>query len=199
MIARTRWRRLLAPAVVEAILLTMGVALALAAEQWRESRTHERQAMGAAVAIEEELAANRNAVAAAAAYHGSLLDSLRARAREGGPPPGPSLFHRGFVAPATVSTAAWQTASETGALEHLPHALVLQLSRTYGPQARYERQAEVAAGLVYQELYRGGLEGVTANHRNLGHLIGAFFYRERNLGTRYDSTLAALATHVKGH
>jgi hypothetical protein len=36
----TRWRRLLGPAVLEAVLLALGVALALAAEEWREGRQH---------------------------------------------------------------------------------------------------------------------------------------------------------------
>jgi hypothetical protein len=188
---RRHWRRLLIPAVLEAVLLTLGVALALAAEEWREGRQHRRQATAASLAITEEMRANRAAVAQSASYHASLLDSLRVRGSAGAAP-SPALFRRGFVSPAQLSSAAWQTAAETGALEHIPHALVLQLSETYGPQQRYERQAESVAGLIYGELYRGGAEGITANHRNLGHLIGAFLYRERLLVRRYDSTLAAL-------
>jgi hypothetical protein len=191
---RTRWRRLLGPAVLEAVLLTLGVALALAAEEWREGRANRRRAAGAASAIAEELATNRAAVASAAAYHGGLLDSMRARSEAGAAAPGAAFFRRGFIAPAALSSAAWQTASETGALEHLPHALVLRLSRTYAPQARYERQAEAVAGLVYGELYRGGAEGIAANHQNLGYLIGAFLYRERALLSHYDSAVAALST-----
>jgi hypothetical protein len=189
----TNWRRLLGPAVLEAVLLALGVALALAAEEWREGRANRQRAAGAVDAIAEEIATNRPAVMSAAAYHGGLLDSMRARAQTSAPAPGPAFFRRGFVAPAPLSSAAWQTASETGALEHLPHALVLRLSRTYAPQARYERQAEAVAGLVYSELYKSGVEGIASNHRNLGNLIGAFFYRERSLVTQYDSALTALA------
>lgn len=189
----TRWRRLLGPAVLEAMLLTLGVAVALAAEEWREGRANRRRADSAAQAIREELVTNRAAVASAAGYHAGLLDSLRARSN--GPAPGLGLFRRGFIAPAALSTAAWQTASETGALEHLPHGLVLRMSRAYSPQARYERQAETVAGLMYGELYRGGVEGIVANHRNLGNLVGAFLYRERALLQQYDSTLVALKAH----
>ena len=184
--------------MLEAALLTLGVALALAAEEWREGRANRRRAVGATSAIAEELATNRAAVASAAGYHAALLDSMRLRGERGAPAPGPAFFRRGFIAPAALSSAAWQTASETGALEHLPHALVLRLSRTYAPQARYERQAEAVAGLVYGELYRSGAEGIAANHRNLGHLIGAFLYRERALVTQYDSALTALSGHPVG-
>jgi hypothetical protein len=92
-----------------------------------------------------------------------------------------------------VGSSAWETAAETGALEHLPHDAVLRLSRVYGPQGRYERQAEIVGGLIYGELYRGGAGSVVANYRNVGHLVSAFYYRERQLLTLYDSTLAALA------
>jgi hypothetical protein len=125
------------------------------------------------------------------------MESLRALPREG-VPPDMRMFDRGFVSPAPVASAAWQTASETGALEHLPHPLVLRLSRAYGPQARYERQTETVGGLLYGEMYRGGVTGIAENHRNLSHLIGAFLYRERQLLALYDSTLAVLAPAAAG-
>ena len=73
-----------------------------------------------------------------------------------------------------MSSAAWQTASATGVLEFLPHESVLRLSRTYGPQGHYERQAETVAGLIYGEMYRGGAEGIASNLRNVANIIGAF-------------------------
>ena len=193
----TRWRRLLGPAILEAFLLTLGIALALAGEEWREARQHRQRARAAAVAIGEELRTNRAAVASAAAYHSSLMDTLR-RILPSSPPPDMRLFNRGFVAPAPVASGAWQTASETGVLEHIPHAVVLKLSRVYGPQARYERQAEIVGGLVYGELYRGGAGGIAGNHRNLSFLLGAFLYRERQLLALYDSTIAVLSPVAAG-
>ena len=182
---------MLGQAVLEAALVALGVALALGAEEWRQSRQQQRQAATAASAISEELRSNRAAVVQASSYHSALLDSLHTRGART-ESPGPAFFRRGFVAPAPVAAAAWQTASETGALEHLPHALVLKLSRAYGSQTRYERQADAVGSLIYGELYRGGAESIAANHRNLGHLIGTFVYRERQLITLYDSTLVAM-------
>jgi hypothetical protein len=136
-------------------------------------------------------------VASAAAYHSSLIDSLR-RIPLAAPPPDMRMFNRGFVAPAPVASGAWQTASETGVLEHIPHAVVLRLSRAYGPQARYERQAEIVGGLMYTELYRGGAGTIAANYRNLGYLLGAFLYRERQLLVLYDSTLTCSRRWPRG-
>jgi hypothetical protein len=100
------------------------------------------------------------------------------------------MFSRGFVSPAQLSSTAWQSAAATGVVEHMPYQTVLRLSQAYAHQARYEHQAQSIGQVIYGELYRTGVEGVTGNYRNLGNLIGSFLYRERQLTALYDSTLA---------
>ena len=186
---RARLRELVGPAVFEASFVVLGVVLAYAVNEWREAREHRRRATAATSAITAELQANRDAVRAASAYHLSLLDTLRVP-RAPGWRPSPALFSRGFVAPAQLSATAWETAAQAGVMEHIPYPVVLRLSRAYAQQARYEQQAMGVGELIYAELYRAGTDGIVANHRNLGRLIGALQFRERHLGALYDSTLA---------
>jgi hypothetical protein len=182
-------RELAGPALFEAAFVVLGVVLALAANEWREGRQERRRVTVATNAIATELRSNRSAVVEASAYHSMLLDSLRVRR----PPswrPSPYLFSRGFVSPAQVSATAWQSAAAAGVVEHMPYQTVLRLSQAYANQARYEHQALSIGEVIYAELYRNGVEGVTGNYRNLSNLIGSFLYRERQLVAVYDSTLA---------
>lgn len=187
---RRNLRELAGPAVFEATFVVLGVVLALAANEWRQHREERRRASVATSAIAAELRANRAALLAASAYHSELLDSLRAT-RSTSWRPSPFMFPRGFVAPAQLSSTAWQSAADAGVVEHMPYQAVLRLSRAYAVQNRYEHQAQSIGEIIYAELYRSGVEGVTGNYRNLGNLIGSFLYRERQLIAVYDTTLGA--------
>jgi hypothetical protein len=185
---RKNLRELAGPALFEATFVVLGVVLALAANEWRQGRQERHRASVATTAISAELVANRAALVTASAYHSGLLDSLRVK-REASWRPSPWMFPRGFVAPAQLSSTAWQSAADAGVVEHMPYQAVLRLSRAYADQSRYEHQAQSIGEVIYAELYRNGVEGVTGNYRNLGNLIGSFLYRERQLIAVYDSTL----------
>jgi len=190
---RVRVRELVGPALFEASFVVLGVILALAANEWREAREHRRDAEDALRAIRAELAANRTTVESSRAYHAQLLSSLGGRpATE--PSPTINMFTRGFVSPAQVTSTAWNVASETGVLSHIPYPTVLKLSRAYALQNRYDDQSRNIAQLIYSELYRQGPMAMAANYRNLLSLIGAFAFRERELVILYDSTLTEQGT-----
>ena len=186
---RKNLRELAGPALFEATFVVLGVVLALAANEWRQSREERRRASVATTAIAAELQANRAALVTASQYHTQLLDSLRAQ-RPATWRPSPWMFPRGFVAPAQLSSTAWQSAADAGVVEHMPYKAVLRLSRAYADQSRYEHQAQTIGQVIYAELYRDGVEGITGNYRNLGNLIGSFLYREKQLIAVFDSTLA---------
>jgi hypothetical protein len=186
---RKNLRELAGPALFEAAFVVLGVVLALGANEWRQNREDRRRVVVATNAIGAEIASNRAAVVAASAYHSRILDSLRVNGSASWRP-SPVLFSRGFVSPAQLSATAWQSAATTGVVEHMPYQTVLQLSQAYASQARYEHQAQSIGEVIYGELFRNGVEGITGNYRNLGNLIGAFLYRERQLAAMYDSTLA---------
>ena len=188
---RERTAELLRSAFFEAVFVVLGVVLALAANEWREARTHREQGRAALASIVEELRANRDGVAASLEYHRSRLDTLRAH-RPDDWTPSIQLFARGFIFPAQVGRTAWTSASETGTLSHMPYADVLRISRAYAEQARYEDQARAAGQIVFASLYEGGHAAVLRNHRNLAGLIETFRYRETQLVATYDSVLAGL-------
>src|SRR5690554_1277751 len=108
----SNWKGIL----LEAFLIMLGVAAALAADEWREDAGNRRHAAAALASIREELAANRAAVASSVRYHLHLSDTLGRLLRQappggaGGPYPDGRLFPRGFVGPASTLSTAWEAA-----------------------------------------------------------------------------------------
>src|SRR5687768_9708734 len=69
---RPRWRELAGPAMFEAAFVVLGVILALAANEWRETRVHRAEAASARTAIANELRENRRLLDSSRAYHREL-------------------------------------------------------------------------------------------------------------------------------
>lgn len=188
---REKTRQAITAALFEAFFVVLAVALALAANEWRQGVADRRQASSALASIVEELQSNRTAVAEALTYHSGRLELLQELQREPRAPD-PRAFPRGFVAPAQLFATAWASATATGALAHMDYDTVLELSRIYARQERYEQQARSVAEIIYGELFRHGVGGVVENLANLGTLISTFAYREQQLLEYYDQTLGGL-------
>ncbi len=180
----------LAPILLEASFVVLGVFLALVANEWRANANARDRGENARTGILEELRTNRAAVAAAAAYHEALFDSLGAQMGPDGKAPTPALFSEGFVKPATALTTAWDAAKATDAVNHMDYDDVLAFSRLYAMQERYATTAENTGSIIFGEIMARGVPGVAANYRNLIYLIGSFLHLERGLLHEYDTVLA---------
>src|SRR5512145_573182 len=64
--------------LLEVVLITTGVFLGLAGEQWRQGRQQRELAETSLRRFRAEIEANRKAVSAVQDYHDALLKSLRA-------------------------------------------------------------------------------------------------------------------------
>jgi hypothetical protein len=182
----------LAPILIEAFFVVLGVFLALVANEWQVNAAARERAASARASIVEEIRANQEATAASHAYHERLLDSLRAYFPPDHPPPSPALFNQGFVRPITLLTTAWEAANATDALDHMDYDEVLAFSKLYAMQRRYERSAVEAGSVIYAEIMERGVPGVAANQRNLAYIIGAFYFLEEELLGEYVRVLEAL-------
>jgi hypothetical protein len=187
------WR----PILLEAFFVVLGVALALAANEWRQGHVDRRRAGRALESIREELQTNRQAVLGSAQYHMQLMDTLiaiRRQAAAAGDASAPDvrIFSRGFVDPASLLSTAWETAVATDAIRHMPHDDVLVLARMYEQQRGYARQGEQVGTLIYGEIFARGTSGVTRNYANLTSIISTFWFRECGLLLAYDRALANL-------
>src|SRR5687767_13603490 len=76
-VAHTRSRSLL-QILLEVALITTGVFLGLAGEQWRQDRQQRESAQASLRRFRAEIETNRKAVSAVKDYHATLLKSLKA-------------------------------------------------------------------------------------------------------------------------
>ncbi len=180
----------LAPILLEAGFVVLGVFLALVANEWRANANARAHAASARATIVEEVRSNREALAESRDYHERIFDSLRVRMPPGSPAPTPELFSEGFIRPATTLRTAWDAASTTGALSHLDYDDVLAFSKLYALLGHYEQANDKAGAVIFGEIMERGVPGVAANYRNLIYLIGSMLYLERGLIAAYDSVLA---------
>ncbi len=183
----------LAPILLEAFFVVLGVVLALGANEWRQSVAESRRAETAREGILSEFAANRAAVHASVTYHLALTDSLTAmfaRPTRGATPQDRArVFSRGFVSPASLLSTAWEVANGTASVNHMDYEEVVAFATMYQHQDEYSKQAQHVSQLLYQALFRDGLDGVTGNAENLMSIIGTFWFRECQLLRQYDALL----------
>ncbi len=194
---REKTRDAIQKALFEAFFVVLAVALALAANAWLQSRAEREQARSALASVVEELKTNRSAVQESLDYHSGLLEMIR-RLQQESSTPGRRDFPRGFVNPARIFQTAWDAATETGALAHMEYATVLELSKLYARQQRYEAQTSTAGEILYEEMFRAGVGGVLENYANLATIISTFSYREKQLVEFYDQTLSTLGAPPAG-
>lgn len=175
-------------AIFQAVLVVLGVVLGFAVTEWQANAREQDEAQHALSGIIEEIGANRTAVVEARAYHEEKLFAMTA-AQKAGTKLDFRLFDRGFVAPAQVSSAAWTSASEVGALSHLPFDQVLSLSKVYAQQAAYQQQQATVSSVIYTEIFAGGTEGMLDHAAGLRAIISTFQYREQQLEAAYASAI----------
>jgi hypothetical protein len=180
-------------ALMQAGFVVLGVVLALLGNEWRNNAQDAERARIAAASIIEELRVNREAASASLEYHRDVLEKMSARTAAS-PPLGVRDFPKGFVFAARLNRTAWDAASDIGALSHLPYERVLDLSRMYSLQQRYEEQARSVGQLFYGEVLQNGVESIPQNAANLASIIAMFIHRETELVALYDVQLQTAAS-----
>jgi hypothetical protein len=167
---------------LEALLVSMGVFLALMGEQWRE-HAHTRELAEASLRrFRTEIVTNRKSVAAVKDYHVDLLKNLKAylaadpKARQAD-----AVQIKGLQ-PAFFEDAEWDLALSTQALAHIDPQAAAALSRIYSLQRRYAELTRAVMQAVY-------LRPMTENFESLGYYYGDLVLWEPRLLQMYDDVL----------
>jgi hypothetical protein len=138
------------------------------------------------------LRSNSRLVALARDHHRHLADTLGVLAAHR-VFPSAAIYMNGIFNPAFVTSTAWQTAHETGALSDLPLPLVLSVASAYETQDRYRTLAEALSASLLTEVRHDGTDVVLRQRfAQFITLDADFANRERVLMGRYGTALAAL-------
>ena len=122
---------------VEVALITVGVFLALWANNWHEDREHRAQAQAALRNFAGEMEANRDATERNRQYHETLARELNQFLRSKEFPSEERLHkevHFEGVRPVIFEHTAWDLALATQALSYLKPDLAFEISKVYTQQ-----------------------------------------------------------------
>jgi hypothetical protein len=120
---------------LQVVLISVGVFLGLAGEEWREDRENRRLAAETLRRFRTELVANRETIMAVKDYHAERhaeLDEYFAAPIE---TRDPSVVKFAALRPLSLERGAWDLALATGSLAYIDAELAFLLSRTYGYQS----------------------------------------------------------------
>lgn len=172
-------------AVVEVVLLSIGVFLALMGDQWREN-AHNRELAAASLSrFRTEIEANRQAVAAVKDYHATLLKSLQAYLAADPAARKDVVVRISGLQPVFFEDTAWNLAIATESLGHIDGQTAYELSRIYGLQRTY---AEMTRGIM-QAIY---LRPMEENYQGLRAYYGDLVLWEPQLLRLYEEILPKL-------
>jgi hypothetical protein len=165
--------------VLEVVLISLGVFLALMAEQWRERARDRELAEASLRGFRSEILRNRKAVEGVRDYHAVLLKELTAYfAADPKKRTAEKIQIRGLQ-PVFFEQTAWDLALATQALAHIDSDLALGLSRVYGLQ---RTSLEMTHGIM-QAIY---LRPLQENFEGLLWYYGDIVLWEPQLLRMYD-------------
>ena len=164
MAERSSW---LPKVIVEVVLISAGVFLALLGDQWRENAHDRRLAMDSLRRFRTEIVANQKSVASVKDYHVTLYKSLQAylgadpktRARE--------TVRINGLQPAFFEQTAWDLALATQSLSHIESDLAFRLSRAYGLQRAYGQFTINIMQAIYLRPMEENFDGLAAYYGDL--------------------------------
>jgi hypothetical protein len=134
---------------LEVLLISAGVFLGLAGEQWRESREHHERALASLRRFRTELVDNRKAVADVRDYHVTLRTNLRKYLAAS--PEQRKTISIGMqgVRPAFFETTAWDLALVTQALADIEEDVAYDISRVYRIQQGHVQLSQGMLNSMY--------------------------------------------------
>ena len=174
------------PIIIEVLFLVVGVALAFAANEYREYRAELKRSELALESVLEEVKQNRSAVEVSLNYHSSLMDTLNKviqgnyqRIARGQKKVDVDirLFGRGFISPARTLSTSWDAAKSVNAVSAMEYKDVLKVSRLYAKQDGYERQAQMVGSVIYRGMFEKGALVIVHNYEFLAVIICTFYWR----------------------
>jgi hypothetical protein len=134
---------------LEVILISAGVFLGLAGEQWRESHHRHELAEASLQRFRTEIVDNRKAVDGVLAYHTQLRQDLR-KYLAATPEDRKSLsFSMKGVRPVFFESTAWDLALATQSLGDIAPDLAYEISRAYRVQQEYRAISQGMLNSMY--------------------------------------------------
>jgi len=184
--APTAWGRSITTIALEVVLISVGVFLGLAGEQWREDRRHHELAESSLRRFRSEIVENRKAVSDVRDYHAKLLKQLQnyvSKDRKSRNTADVNIQGLRFV---TFDQTAWDLALSTQALTYVDRDLAFALSHVYNVQKTFNEFTRGMTQAMYLIPMRDNFDGFA---QAAEVYYGDAVFMEPRLLTEYDELI----------
>src|SRR5438270_565896 len=170
--------------ILEVVLITVGVFLALWANNWHEQREHRALAHSILRNFGDELRINQQAVRNECQYHETLARQLREFLTSNEPPTDErlqrSVQFKG-VRPIIFEHTAWDLALATQALSYLKPELAFDISKVYTAQSAFQT--------LENSFLASAFTPATFSSDNVKGLVAAMEYYLRDINQKEPAIL----------
>lgn len=153
--------------ILEVVLISIGVFLALMAEQWRERARDRDLAEASLRGFRSEILRNRRAVEGVKEYHAGVLKQLRDYFAADPKKRTTENIQISGLQPVFFEQTAWDLALATQALAHIEPELALGLSRAYGLQRTYLEMTGGIMQAIYLRPLQENFEGLLSYYGDI--------------------------------
>jgi hypothetical protein len=175
--------------LLEVVLITTGVFLGLAGEQWRQDRQQRELAQASLRRFRAEIETNRKAVSAVKDYHATLLKSLKAYLAEDHKTRNSANVQIQGLRFVAFEHTAWDVALATQALTYIDSDLAFDLSRIYNTQEYYSEFTRGMTQAMYLLPFRENFDAFAGAAEAY---YGDAVYTNPKLIEMYDAALARI-------
>lgn len=144
---------------LEVLLISVGVFLGLAGEQWREDRRHHELAKSSLRNFRSEMEENRKAVQAVKDYHATLKKDLQAYLAKDHKTRNTADVKIQGLRFIQFEETAWDLALTTQALTYIDRDLALALSRVYNLQKTFNALTQGMTQAMYVLPWQDNFDG----------------------------------------
>jgi hypothetical protein len=146
--------------LIEVVSIILGVTLALAVNEWRESRSHDEQAAAALINIREEISANLKIMEFLHINNTATLNIMRQEQM-----PDSSGDYK-FIPGIQLRETSWQTMLNTGISAYVAYETILMLSETYAMQEVYKKTATMMTEAAMNMAAYAAAQGLVPDNRH---------------------------------
>lgn len=186
----------LSKAIVESMLILIGILTAFALEEWKDERNIQILIIHSINNFEHEIKQNSARINDVNIYHKGVQQVLQNRESRG-TMNSIAEFRNILDAmqPIVLTNSAWDTAVATGVFTRMDFELVSALTLTYNTQARFDEnyRTELRTMLSPSNLNNKNLEAIVYN---ASQLVSNIIAQESELAAYYDQVLAILRSHL---
>jgi competence protein ComGF len=170
--------------ILEVVLISIGVFLALWANNWHEEREHRALAHSTLLNFADELRANQQAIRSERQYHETLARQLHEFLISNEPPTDErlqkSVQFKG-VRPIIFEHTAWDLALATQALSYLKPELAFNISKIYTAQSAFQT--------LENSFLASAFTPATFSSDNVKGLVAAMEYYLRDINQKEPAIL----------